>query len=251
MFVDTATRYGNEHFIGEVLGNAKLLHELDLKRDDLFITTKVAPTEVAREATRDSVLSSLEKLKLDYLDLVLIHWPGAAGAQPDSPRHADLRTKSWRALEELHREGKVKSIGVSNYTTKHLGELFALCAIKPAVNQVEFHPLCFQKDLLEFCAANQVVLQAYSSLGSAEGYQQLTELPLVKQIADRNKTSVPRVLLKWALNHQVPIIPKTSKVDRLRENFELDSVELTAEEMRSLDELNQDKHFCWNPYTIA
>ena len=253
---DTATVYRNEEIIGSVLSDDDFLKGVGVTREDIFLTTKVAPGDQGRGKCKDGVLLSMKKLAVDYLDLVLIHWPGVEGVDHKSSKNALLRKESWLDLEELVREGKVRSIGVSNYTEQHLQELLDNCRIKPAVNQVEFHPLLNQKELLAYCRSNDIVLQAYSSLGSGKGVQIMTSREILKEIAttkdpyDIKEVSVAQILLKWALKHGVPIIPKTSSMDRLNENFDLLSFDLTENEMNTIDGLNENRRFCWNPQNI-
>lgn len=242
--------YKNEQFVGTVVSDDKLLNELGLKRSDLFITTKVGTADQGKGNCRKSVLESLEKLKLDYIDLVLIHWPGVYGSQPQDIIHAKVRQESWQDLEELCREGKVRSIGVSNYTVDHLKQLLSHCSIRPAVNQVEFHPLVVQLDLLNYCKSEQIVLQAYSSLGSAKGWDILSSNETLKSLAVSKGKSVAQILLRWAINHEVPVIPKSAKEDRVADNFDVFSFDLSDDEMQQIDGLDQNTRFCWDPTNV-
>ena len=233
-----------------MLADKSFLSSLGISRDNLFITTKLSPGDQAKEQCRNSVLTSLEKLKLDFIDLVLIHWPGSSGIDPKSPKNAELRKKSWLDLEQLCREKKIRAIGVSNYTIKHLTELLDYCSIKPTVNQVEFHPFLNQNDLLTFCKEQHIVLQAYSSLGSSDGWKTLSQLSQIIEVADNREKSIAQVLLRWALQHEIPVIPKTSRIEKLRDNFDLFSFSLNDEEMKQFDSLDKQQHFCWNPDSI-
>lgn len=228
-----------------------VLNDLGLKRCDLFITTKVGPADQGFERCRASVLKSLANLKLDYVNLVLIHWPGTSGLSPSDDKHASNRKESWRALEQLVKENKVKSIGVSNYGVEHLRQLLGHCVIKPVVNQVEFHPLLTRADLLSFCKSNDIVMQAYSSLGSPKGYETLSSNATIQSIASAKQKTVAQILLKWSLEQSVPVLPKTSKEERLATNFDLFSFKLSQEEVRQLGDLNQNLHFCWNSDSIV
>lgn len=256
-FVDTATVYRNEEYIGDVLADKKFLDSIGVTRQDLFVTTKVAPGDQGSLKCREAVLLSLSKLRLDYIDLVLIHWPGASGLDPADEQHKKLRWESWLDLEQLVREGKIKCIGVSNYTVKHLDELLSACTIRPTVNQVEFHPLLYQEKLLVYCKSKDIVLQGYSSLGSGKGVQEVLSHPVLKEIAetkdpyDIKQVTSAQVALKWSLQLGIPIIPKTSNVARLKENFDLNSFKLSEEEMEKMKSMNQNKRFCWDPETIS
>lgn len=233
------------------MSNLKLLGELGLDRSEIFLTTKVGPADQGKGKCRDSVLRSLENLKLDYVDLVLIHWPGVSGLEPQDAIHATLRKESWQDLEDLCEDGKIRSIGVSNYMVEHLKELLKDCSIRPSVNQVEFHPLLFQDELLRYCKSESIILQAYSSLGSAKGWDILSSNPVLNEIAANKGKSVAQILLRWAIKHEVPVIPKTAKEERLGPNLDIFSFELSDEEMQQIDGLNQNNHFCWDPTLIV
>lgn len=227
----------------------------ELKRDDVFIETKIAPWQHGKENTRTAVMESLKRLKLSYLDLVLVHWPGVAKATPTDPKNKSLRAETWQELENLVSDGKIKSIGVSNYTENHLKDLLNYCKVKPTVNQVEFHPLCFQKNLLEFCKSNSIFLQAYSSLGSSQskppGWTVLFGNEVVKSLAAKYNKTIPQILLRWGLQHDCLLIPKTSKVENLAPNLNIFDFTIDDEDMSKLNSINQDKHFCWNPTEIV
>lgn len=249
---DTGTLYGNDQYIGDVVYNR--LNSKDLKRDEIFIETKIAPWEHGKSNTNLSVKDSLKRLKLSYIDLVLVHWPGVAKAKPNDPNNKSMRKETWQELESLVSAGKIRSIGVSNYTVKHLEDLLSYCSLKPVVNQVEFHPLCYQMDLLNFCKKNDIYLQAYSSLGSSQsnppGWTVLFNNDIVKSIAASHSKTIPQILLRWSLQHDCLLIPKTSKVENLKPNIEIFDFELSADDVAKLDSLNSNKHFCWNPQEI-
>lgn len=250
--MDTGTLYGNDEFIGDVVYDK--LSSQELKREDVFIETKIAPWQHGKDNTHTAVIDSLKRLKLSYLDLVLVHWPGVAKVPPKDPKNKSMRQETWFELENLVSLGKVKSIGVSNYTENHLKDLLSYCKIKPTVNQVEFHPMCYQKQLLDFCKSNSIYLQAYSSLGSSQskppGWTVLFGDETVKSIANKHKKTIPQVLLRWGLQHDCLLIPKTSKVENLKPNIDIFDFELDSDDMTKLNSLNKDKHFCWNPTEI-
>ncbi|EGD81704.1 aldo-keto reductase [Salpingoeca rosetta] len=155
--IDTATCYRNEEVVGEVLQDE--IGSGRLTREDVFITSKLAPKEQGYEQARAAVLGSLERLQLEYIDLYLIHWPGVAGLRREDPGNQEPRRHSWRALEELQGEGKVRHIGVSNYTVRHLQELLQRCHVPPFLNQVECHPLCQQRELRDYCHQHNILLE--------------------------------------------------------------------------------------------
>lgn len=250
---DTGTLYGNDEFIGDVVYDK--LSSQELKRDDVFIETKIAPWQHGKENTHTAVMDSLKRLKLSYLDLVLVHWPGVAKMPPTDPKNKLMRKETWMELENLVSMGKIKSIGVSNYGENHLKDLLEYCKVKPTVNQVEFHPMCYQKQLLAFCKSNSIYLQAYSSLGSSQskppGWTVLFGNEIVKSISKKHNKTIPQVLLRWGFQHDCLLIPKTSKVENLKPNLDILDFSLDDDDMNKLNSINQDKHFCWNPSDIV
>ena len=175
-------------------------------------------------------------LKLDYIDLYLIHWP-----------ESGKRLDSWRALVELRKQGKCRSIGVSNYTIAHLRELMAHSDVVPAVNQVEFSPFLFQRELLDFCRAHGIQLEAYCPLTRGEKLND----PVVRAIAARCRKTPAQVLLRWALQHQVVVIPKSSQPARIDENAGLFDFALDERAMSTLDALHTGFRTCWDPTRVA
>lgn len=237
--IDTAYIYRNEDVIGSVLQGRS--------RGSLFITSKIPPTHQGYEKTLEAAAHSMSQLGVTYLDLLLIHWPGCSGLAPTDPENGVKRLETWRAMEQLQREGKVRSIGVSNFLVRHLEPLLKQCSIRPAVNQFEYHPLCQNEDLLQFCRGNGIQVEAYSSL--ARGNTELFSNPAVQDIATRHGKSIGQVLLRWGLQKEVVILPKSIHSDRIRSNAELD-FELTTEDMSQLNALNKQKHTCWNPSSV-
>ncbi|XP_055638090.1 uncharacterized protein LOC129776458 [Toxorhynchites rutilus septentrionalis] len=249
--IDTAVVYGNEHHIGNAL--KKLLPKYNLKREDIFITSKlISQVNKGERFVEELVLKSLSNLQTEYIDLYLIHWPGVSGLQVSHPDNIKYRKCTWNVLTKLHREGKCRSIGVSNYTVKHIRELLADCnGVRPAVNQVEWHPRCFQLELLELCRSEGIFLQAYSSLGTSN-YTELRQDPVVTDIAARLNRSPAQVLLRWGLQRNVGVLPKGSSKGHIDENIALDFV-IPPEDMKSLDHLKETSgaKFAWNPDTVV
>ncbi|XP_031570803.1 uncharacterized protein LOC116305107 [Actinia tenebrosa] len=243
--IDTASVYRNEADIGKALKT--LCPKYGLSRQDLFITSKLGPKSHGFENAKMACEKSIQDLDCGYLDMYLIHWPGAQKLKSEDPMNAKLRAESWRALEDLKQSGLVKAIGVSNYTTSHLEELLAFAAHPPTLLQVEFHPLLYQKDLLDFCNQNNIWLQAYTSLGQGK----ILEEPVVNDITKRYSISPAQVLLKWGLQHGVGVIPKSTNAQHIKENIQLFDFTLSEDDMKKLDELNNDKHFCWNASQVA
>lgn len=250
---DTGTLYGNDSYIGDVVYDR--LSSDQLKRNDIFLETKIAPYQHGRELTNKAVMDSLKNLKLSYIDLVLVHWPGVAKVPPTDPKNRALRRETWTELENLVEAGKIKSIGVSNYNENHLKDLLEYCKIKPTVNQVEFHPMSYRKSLLEFCEQNAIHLQAYSSLGSSQskppGWQVLFGNETIIAISKKHNKTIPQTLLRWGYQHNCLLIPKTSKVENLAPNLDILDFELDSDDMQKLNSLNADKRFCWNSDQIV
>lgn len=240
---DTAAVYRNEADIGHAL--CALLPKHGLSRADVFITTKLSPRDQGSEA-RDGCLRSLEQLGLDYIDLFLIHWPGSQGLDVKDKRNPVNRAQSWATLEDFHAEGKFCAIGVSNYTVKHMQELLNSCRVVPAVLQVEFHPRLAQRELRALCEQSGVCFQAYSSLGTGV----LLSDPLVLEMAERCGKTPAQVLLRWAVQQNIPVLPKSCQPDRVKENACLFDFELTDSDMAKLSALDCREKFCWDPSSV-
>ncbi|CUX94445.1 aldo/keto reductase [Bacillus velezensis] len=221
--VDTAAIYGNEEGVGE--GIRQGLQEAGLKREDIFVTSKVWNADLGYEETLKAFDTSLEKLGLDYLDLYLIHWP-VEGKYTDA----------WRALETLYRDGRIKAIGVSNFQIHHLKHLMKETEIKPMINQVEYHPRLTQKELLAFCTEQGIQLEAWSPLMQG----QLLDHPVLQEIAEKYGKSAAQVILRWDLQNGVITIPKSTKKHRIEENANVFDFELSADDMKRIDDLNEN-----------
>jgi diketogulonate reductase-like aldo/keto reductase len=246
--IDTAALYGNEESVGAAIRKS------GIAREQIFVTTKLWNSDHGNpERALDT---SLRKLKFDYVDLYLIHYP------------VRQRRQSWRALETLRANGKARSIGVSNFTIRHLTELLAETKTVPAVNQVEFHPYLYQHDLLDFCSERTIVLEAYSPLTKgarlkdpklvaiAKKYSQAetervtfqSRLPLVDRLSGRPETkSTAQILIRWALQHGLAVIPKSADRGRIFENADVFDFEITAEDMQILNRFNENLRTCWDP----
>lgn len=245
--IDTATVYRNEEDIGFAL--KELLSKYNLQRKDIFITTKLAPSDNGNaEGIQQSVLKSLKSLGLSYIDLYLIHWPGAARIPENSHQNKHLRACTWEKLVELHKQGLIRSIGVSNHTIDHLKELLNNhYGVKPTVNQVECHPHYRQEELIKFCNVEGIHVQAYSSLGTSTNTSLLKD-PVVNNIAMKLNVSPARLLLKWALQQGISVIPKAIKKEHIRDNINLNFI-IDAEKMKILSCLPQIK-YAWDPQNV-
>lgn len=215
---DTAQLYGNEAEVGIAL------KQLDVPRDQLFVTTKVAEDNQGYNQAIASVKESLKKLQLDYVDLLLVHWP---------IERAFFDT--WRAFEDMKKDGLTKSIGVSNYEMIHLQYLATQAHEMPVVDQVELHPLLTQKPLLKFNHNHQIVTQAWSPLGRGAVLSQ----DVLKKIAAAHGKSTAQVILRWHLQCGVAFIPKSVHEERIAQNANIYDFKLSDDEMAKIDALNE------------
>lgn len=222
--IDTAAVYGNEAGTGE--GIRRGLAATGLKREDLFVTTKVWNDGLNGEQTKVAFEESLTKLGLDYLDLYLIHWPG---------KDANFKDV-WLAMEDLYKAGKIRALGVSNFEPHHLEALLSYATVKPVINQVETHPRNSQTAVREFNAAHDILTQAWSPL--AQGT--LFDNPTLQQIAAAHHKSVAQVIFRWDLQHDILLLTKSAKASRLVDNAAIFDFTLSDDEMAQIDALNQD-----------
>ncbi|KAF6255387.1 Aldo/keto reductase [Scenedesmus sp. NREL 46B-D3] len=240
--IDTASIYKNEDDI------AAVLKEQGVPRQDVFITSKVSPYEQGTEKATLACQQILHRLQTDYVDLVLVHWPGVARADAASPRNAELRWQTWQVLEQMQRQGKARAIGVSNYSSSHLRELVARAAVKPAVNQFELHPRRQEGPLRQACAAAGVAVVAYASLGCGHLLQQ----PVVRQVAARTGKTEAQVLLRWALQQGCAVIPKSVHPQYIQQHSpqQLLSWQLSDDDMAALSVLEDGHKYCWDASDI-
>jgi diketogulonate reductase-like aldo/keto reductase len=213
--IDTASLYRNEQSVGAAL------RQSGLPREQVFVTTKLMPTHLSAARELDK---SLERLRLDYVDLYLIHWP----LPLQSARH-------WRELESLQQRGLARTIGVSNFGINRLAKLMRGVSRMPAVNQVQFSPFQYRRRLLDYCLEQGIVFEAYSPLERGKGLQE----PTIATIAKRLDRTPAQVMLRWAIQHQAVVIPKSSRKDRICSNAELFDFELADSDMRVLDALDR------------
>ena len=221
--IDTAAIYENEAAVGKGIKSA--IEAGLVTREELFVTSKVWNNGLTYDETIAAYEESLEKMGLDYLDLYLIHWPGN-----------DKYMEPWKALESLYKDGRVKSIGVSNFQVNHLVRLLSEADIKPVINQIEFHPKLTQSEVRAFCEKHDIHVEAWSPLMNAE----LLNNETIKGIADDHNKSAAQVILRWDLQHGVITIPKSMTESRILENIQLYDFTLSEEEMNRLDELNEN-----------
>lgn len=224
--VDTARIYGNEGDVGDAI------RQSGLERREVFVTTKLWNDDQGYDQALRAFDASLERLGFDYVDLYLIHWPVPG-----------KRLDSWRALERILKEGRARAIGVSNYMPHHLEELHAHAEVTPAVNQIELHPFLQRRETRALCARHSIVVEAYSPLtrGARLGH------PVVGAIAREIGKTPAQVLLRWALQHDLVILPKSVHPDRIAENAAVFDFELTPAMMQRLDALEEGLATGWDP----
>uniref|UniRef100_A0A914D3M8 NADP-dependent oxidoreductase domain-containing protein n=1 Tax=Acrobeloides nanus TaxID=290746 RepID=A0A914D3M8_9BILA len=214
--------------------------------EDIFITTKLMVENQGNEKAEKSILESLKKLQTDYIDLLLIHFPGCNRNDPNDPRNPVARKESWEVLEKLYNEKKLRSIGVSNYEIVHLEELLGHAKVLPAVNQCEYHPYYYTKDLVKYCESKDIHFQAYSSFGSEVKKQALLTDPKVTALAKKYGTSVTNFLLAWALSQGISVLPRSRNPVHVKENLEALKIKITPEDIEAAKADNQTK-FLWDP----
>jgi len=223
--IDTASLYGNEEDVGRGVRDG------GVPREEVFVTTKLWNSDHGYDSAISACDKSLRRLGLGYIDLYLIHWPVP-----------ELRKETWKAFEELQRRGSCRAIGVSNYTVRHLQELGS-SEVVPAVNQVEFNPFLYQKELLRFCNDGGIQVEAYSPLTRGRKLQHAA----VVEVARRHSKSPAQVMIRWGLQHGLVVIPKSTRPERIKENSEVFDFEISSAEMSKLDSLSEDLHTVWDP----
>jgi D-xylose reductase len=263
---DSAYDYGNEVDSGE--GFRRVLSSGMCRREELWITSKLWNTYHAPEHVRPALERSLQMLQLDYLDLFLIHFPISLAFVPferyppnwlyepesSTPHLKPARVPiadTWRAMEDLVRAGLVRNIGVSNFGVSLLRDLLSYADIPPAVLQVEMHPYLTQEKLLRFCKESNIAVTAFSPLGAASYYSigmagegdSALEEAMVRDIAQQHRRSPAQVLLRWGVQRGTVVIPKSTRMERLRENLAVFDFELTDDEMAAISGLNRNRRF--------
>ena len=222
--IDTAEKYENEATI------AAAIHASSIPREQLHLTSKLWRDNLGYKKTKSALENSLRRLKTDYLDSYLIHWPAN---EKNFPNWKEVNSESWQALIELQQEGKIKSIGLSNFWSKELSALLAQTDTKPAINQIEFHPGFIQGDLLELCQKESIQVQAWSPLARGRIFQ----VPLLLKLADKYQRSISQICLRWIIQHEVIPIPKSTHKSRIEENIAIFNFQLTTEDMQAIDAL--------------
>ncbi|PNZ26705.1 aldo/keto reductase family protein [Staphylococcus petrasii] len=233
--IDTAKVYGNEEQVG--LGIKEGLEATGLSREDIFVTSKLYFEDFGRENVAQAYETSIKKLGLDYLDLYLVHWPGTNEA---------VMIDTWKGMEDLYKDSKVKNIGVSNFQPEHLEALLAQVSIKPVINQVEFHPYFTQNELRKYLDAQKIYMESWSPLMNAQILDDETLIEIGKEVGK----SPAQVIIRWNIQHGVVVIPKSITPSRIEENIEVFDFELSEDQMSRIDNLNKDKRVGPDPNTF-
>jgi diketogulonate reductase-like aldo/keto reductase len=227
--VDTAALYKNEREVGEAV------RESEIQRDRIFITTKLWNDDHGYDKTMRAFDRSMKELNAGYIDLYLIHWPVP-----------EKRKDSWKAIQQIYKEGKCRSIGVSNYTIRHLEELLSETEVIPAVNQVEFSPFLYQKKLLEFCRSKNIALEAYSPITKGKRLKD----PHLQKIAKKYNKTTAQILIRWGLQHDLVVLVKSNRPERIEENGSVFDFEIGREDMAFLDSLDENYRTSWDPTNV-
>ncbi|HWR23745.1 MAG TPA: aldo/keto reductase [Feifaniaceae bacterium] len=225
--IDTAAIYGNEQDVGAGI------RQSGVGREEIFLTTKLWNDDMRKGRMREAFFESLKKLQTDYVDLYLIHWPVAG-------RYMD----SWRVLEELYAEGRVRAIGVSNFHKHHLEDILSIARVTPAVNQIERHPLLSQTPLIQYCEDLGIAIEAYSPLGGTGGT--LLNNEVLQKIGKKYGKSPAQTVLRWNVQRGIIALPKSVHAERIQSNAEIGFI-LSEADMAAIDALNRDERVNADP----
>lgn len=236
--IDTAAIYKNEKEIGTVLKAE------NVDRSKLFITSKCWNSERGYEKAMAAFEQTLADLQTDYLDLYLIHWPANETQFPDT--WAELNAGTWQAFEEIYKSGKAKAIGVSNFNINHLEALFETAEIKPMVNQIEIHPGHSQPELVDFCRQNDLLVEAWSPLGSGR----ILENELIVSLADKYNVSVGQICINYCLAKEILPLPRSTSEKNIEANLTSNNFKLSAEDVKAIDEMPADGFSGLNPSMV-
>lgn len=222
--LDTAAKYENESAVG------KGIRESGVAREEIIVTTKVWRDNLGYENTKIAFEESLQKLDLEYIDLYLIHWPANA---KNFNNWQEMNAETWRAMEELQAEGKIKSIGVSNFWQEHLEALAKTAKVMPSINQIEFHPGYWQPEVTQYCQDKGIAIEAWSPLARGKVFDN----ELLQSIAQKHNKSISQICLRWCVEHNTITIPKSTTPERIQDNITIFDFELTAEEIEQINQI--------------
>jgi methylglyoxal/glyoxal reductase len=224
--IDTASLYGNEHGVGQEI------KESDVPRKEIFVTSKVWNSDQGYTNTLRAFDVSMKLLQFEYIDLYLIHWPVKGKF-----------IETWRALEQLYAEGRVRAIGVSNFLLPHLEDLLAQCKVVPMVNQMEFHPRLVQQSLIDFCRRHAIQYEAWSPLMQGK----IINMKELYPLAENYKKDIAQLVLRWNLQKGVVTIPKSIRRERIYSNAQIFDFEITPEDMKIIDLLDKNERLGADP----
>lgn len=235
--IDTADIYGNEAEIGEAI------EESGIARTDLYLTTKIWNSNRSAEGVKFSVEQSLKKLKTNYLDLLLIHWPANA---TQFENWKEINAETWKAMEELYKSGVVKTIGVSNFMLSQIEALLKTAEVIPAVNQIEFHPGYVQQEVVDFCKEKGIAIEAWSPIGSGR----LLKDEDLKEIADKYNVSPAILCIQFCLQSGVIVLPKSENPDNIKNNLHFERFIISEDDMKALKTLKETGFSGLNPEKV-
>lgn len=223
--IDCASAYGNEESVGAGIKKS------GIDRQDLFITSKLWNDDKGYEQTKRAVENTLKDLQTDYLDLYLIHWPIAKASKNNWVQD---NNESWKAMEELYRQGKIKAIGVSNFLPHHLKPLMESAQIQPMVNQIEIHPGMLQKETVEFCQKHDIVIEGWAPFSNG----QIFKHPLLQEMVQKYDRSVAQIVLNWIMDKDIIPLPKSVTPQRIQENLQVFDFVLSEEDKQAMDKIS-------------
>lgn len=236
--IDTAQGYGNEESVG------KAIKRSNVKREDIFVTSKLQNSYRGYDKTMEVFHESLKKLEMEYMDLFLIHWPNPVSYREN---WEEMNSESWRAMEDLYKEGKIRAIGISNFLPHHIDALMKTATITPMVNQIKLCPGTPQTDTVQFCREKNMLLEAYSPLATGKVF----EVKEIQELANRHGKSIAQICMRWSLQMGFLPLPKTTKTERMKENADIFDFFLTDEEIKILTHITGKCEGYTDPDTIT